>query len=393
MNHDMAAKKPTSDDVERETHKCFVEVLHWTHQMPSAFADPSGTARRLLAHALHMVAPDVSGEPPEDGRFVAAEAVRKMYEALGVTSAELREQVREVFGFREPPAPRWVQLGAVVRSKLGYERVIDAVCTTGGNTQVQLLPRSRFGRFGAPIAMGLFLAEYSPAVDHAHAAVQPQGSTPLPAVPLEDRVTYALSVDFRCVWARHESGTSTVFVDAESVCGPELQRVEDELRKLVPKGVVFTVNRSQMPALRSFAEAVAAAVASPQGQRLVAEWYLSIYARKHPAFALARRAVVMAMMEGKNRIAEHAVPDLLIALREYEDLRGIGREPSQQAVDHARESFGRGLMAIYERARATHQQHYRIQAPSCDAERRKAISDAFPRPDMSATSYFKEKSE
>lgn len=385
MNHDMAAKKPTSDDVERATQKCFVEVLRATERRRDI-------ARRLLAHELYMVAPDAPGEPPEDGRFVAAEAVRKMHEALGLTSNELREQVREAFGFREPPRPNWVQLGAVVRSKLGYERVIEAVCTTGGNTSVQLA-RSRFGKFGAPIAMGLFLEEYRPAVDHAPVDVQPQGSTALPAVLLEDKVTYALSVDFRRVWARYESGTSIVFVDAESVCGSELQRVEDELRKLVPKGVVFTVNRSQMPALRSFAEAVAAAVASPQGQHLVAEWYLNIYARKHPAFALARRAVVMAMMEGKNRIAEHAVPDLLIALREYEDLRGIGREPSQQAVDHARESFGRGLMAIYERARATHQQHYRIQAPSCDAERRKAISDAFPRPDMSATSYFKEKSE
>lgn len=90
------------------------------------------------------------------------------------------------------------------------------------------------------------------------------------------------------------------------------------------------------------------------GERALAEQYLRKDAQQHPEHATARRAVVMAAMERSSaRSAMTSAPVLMLLgyLREYESLRGPGREPWPRAMAFARDTFGEAHMAVYERYR------------------------------------------
>lgn len=171
------------------------------------------------------------------------------------------------------------------------------------------------------------------------------------AVVLE---TLCYDVPASCIWAHEDRDAITVYVDVpdSKVSGKALRGAAVVANAARPMdSVPVRVERSQMHALRALAKAAEAYLKSPQGQRHIAEWLIRRYERRYPAFATARRAAVMAHMETAVRFADSVVPGMLIALREYEDLRGIGREPSPQAVARGLETVNERILAIYERYR------------------------------------------
>lgn len=94
-------------------------------------------------------------------------------------------------------------------------------------------------------------------------------------------------------------------------------------------------------------------------------------ARKHPAFADARRYAITAAYDG-DRLHADAAPDLLAALRLYEDLRGIGAQPKQVALDMFGAWASQGLggevqmeaaRVAYERARVPWRPTTKAPAP------------------------------
>lgn len=165
--------------------------------------------------------------------------------------------------------------------------------------------------------------------------------------------TLCHDVPASCIWAHEGRDAVTVYVDVPvpiKVSDDALRKAELVANAARPMDAVpVRVERSQMPALRAFAKAAEAYVKSPQGQRHIAEHHIRKDALRYPAFATARRAATMAYVETSGTAG--CVPSLLAWLREYEDLRGIGREPSRQSVAFARQSFDEDIAAIYERYR------------------------------------------
>lgn len=81
-------------------------------------------------------------------------------------------------------------------------------------------------------------------------------------------------------------------------------------------------------------------------------------ARRFPAFATARKCAVIAMFEDAPPVPpadlmdEVHVEQWIVNLRDYEDLRGIGRAPSAAAQRYAQGNLHDMTVTVYERARS-----------------------------------------
>lgn len=266
MNHDMAEKKPSSEDVERAAREAFAAVCRATLGTVCSY---SVLVRRLLAFTLRMVAPDAPVEPPTDRewRIAATNAVHEMYASLGVPigqapPTDLREQVREAFNFREPPAPEWVCSGAMVRSSSPLDRsicVVEAVCRSDGNAVVQLASR-RHGEPGEQIPMGLFLAQYVPVAESAPA----KPATIIGTADAEPTLHFTGTLDDVRRMARAlSSAVATGMGEARGIFGvPQLlfvcQGSIANQPELIPGGFAFVAKRAALADVLTVVESLSA---------------------------------------------------------------------------------------------------------------------------------------
>lgn len=157
---------------------------------------------------------------------------------------------------------------------------------------------------------------------------------PHDALTVGDIVNHVASIcdiGAKHVHASKKGGSLALFVDAS---GERIDRAREWVRECLPLGLRVTVEPSQMYAMCNFLAAVQGAVDanySPRGQKRAVMAAVDEDARKYPAFADARRYAITAAYDG-DRLHADAAPDLLAALRLYEDLRGIGAQPKQIAL-------------------------------------------------------------